>query len=51
MILGVMLWRQFPLSGIWAVGTLVGIQLIMSGWTLIAVGSLAKSAVQKVGDS
>ena len=51
MILGVMLWRQFPLSGIWAVGTLVGIQLMMSGWTLIAVGGLAKNAVKEVGAS
>ncbi len=24
-ILGVMIWRQFPLSGIWALGTLVGV--------------------------
>ena len=46
LVLGVIIWRQFPISGIWAVGTLVGIQLLFSGWTLIAVGSLAKRAVQ-----
>ena len=50
-MLGVMIWRQFPISGVWAVGTLVGVQLMMSGWTLIAVGGLAKSAVKKVGAS
>lgn len=43
-VLGVMIWRQFPLSGVWAVGTLVGVQLMMSGWALLAVGGLAKEA-------
>ena len=41
-VLGVMIWRQFPLSGAWAIGTLVGVRMIMSGWTLIAVGGAAK---------
>jgi uncharacterized membrane protein HdeD (DUF308 family) len=48
-MLGVMIWRQFPISGVWAVGTLVGVQLMMSGLTLIAVGGLAKNAVKEVG--
>ena len=48
LVLGVMIWRQFPLSGIWAVGTLVGIQLLLSGWTLIAVGGLAGDAADAV---
>jgi uncharacterized membrane protein HdeD (DUF308 family) len=50
-MLGVMIWRQFPISGVWAVGTLVGVQLMMSGLTLIAVGGLAKNAVKEVGAS
>ena len=50
-VLGVMIWRQFPLSGVWAVGTLVGVQLMISGWTLIAVGGLAKSAADAVQDA
>jgi uncharacterized membrane protein HdeD (DUF308 family) len=49
-ILGAMIWRQFPFSGIWALGTLVGVQLMMSGWTLIAVGRLARDAVEIVED-
>ena len=43
-VLGVLIWRQFPLSGAWAIGTLVGVRMIMSGWTLITVGGLAKDA-------
>ena len=46
-LLGVMIWRQFPLSGAWAIGTLVGVRMIMSGWTLIAVGGLAKDAASE----
>ncbi len=29
--LGVMIWRQFPVSGVWAVGTLAGIQMVFGG--------------------
>ena len=50
-ILGVMIWRQFPFSGVWALGTLVGVQMMMSGWTLIAVGGLAKDAVKAVEEA
>jgi len=41
-LLAIMIWNQWPLSGAWAVGTLVGIQLIFSGMTMITVGSAAK---------
>ena len=40
--LATMIWNQWPLSGAWAVGTLVGIQLMFSGMTMITVGSAAK---------
>lgn len=43
--LGIVLWRQFPLSGRWAIGTIVGIKLLVSGITLVAVGVLARGLV------
>ena len=43
LLLGIMIWAQFPLSGAWAVGVLVGIKLIFSGWTLIVLGGVARS--------
>ena len=46
LILGVMIWRQFPLSGAWAVGVLFGIKLIFSGWTLIFIGRSARGAAK-----
>ena len=38
LLLGIMIWRQFPLSGAWAVGILFGVKLILSGWSLIFIG-------------
>jgi uncharacterized membrane protein HdeD (DUF308 family) len=55
-ILGFMLLKEWPLSGLWAVGTLVGINLIFSGFSIIAVGSAARglagrvAAASRVGD-
>jgi uncharacterized membrane protein HdeD (DUF308 family) len=45
-LLAVMIWAQFPLSGAWAVGTLVGVRLLMSGIVLIAIGSAARQATK-----
>ncbi len=40
-----MILKQWPLSGAWAIGTLVGIQLVFSGITMITLGG----AVKKIG--
>lgn len=49
LLLGIMIWRQFPLSGAWAVGTVVGVYFIMGGWGMIGVASAAKAAMSDVG--
>ncbi len=36
-ILGVMLWSQLPFSALWALGTLAGISIMISGWTLVMI--------------
>jgi uncharacterized membrane protein HdeD (DUF308 family) len=46
--LGVMIWRQFPVSGVWAVGTLAGIHLIFGGSSLASVCGAARSAAKDV---
>lgn len=48
LLLGIMIWAQFPLSGAWAVGVLVGIKLIFSGWTLILLGGAARSQAREM---
>ena len=42
-LLGVLLWAQFPLSGAWALGILLGLKLIFIGLIMIMGGSAARS--------
>jgi uncharacterized membrane protein HdeD (DUF308 family) len=42
LVLGILLWRQFPLSGAWAIGVLFGIKMIFSGWAFIFLGRNVK---------
>jgi uncharacterized membrane protein HdeD (DUF308 family) len=42
LLLGIMLWRQFPLSGAWAIGVLLGIKMIFSGWAFVFIGRNVK---------
>ncbi len=44
LLIGVLMWMQWPASGELAVGVLIGIKLILDGVTLIGVGSAAKAA-------
>jgi uncharacterized membrane protein HdeD (DUF308 family) len=47
-ILGFLLLREWPLSGVWAIGTLVGINLLFSGFSMISVGSAARGLAKKL---
>jgi uncharacterized membrane protein HdeD (DUF308 family) len=42
-LLGFMIWAQFPLSGAWALGTLLGIKLFFIGLIMITGGSAARA--------
>jgi uncharacterized membrane protein HdeD (DUF308 family) len=43
-ILGALIWSQFPLSGAWAIGILLGIRLLFSGLSLMMLGFAARNA-------
>lgn len=43
LILGVMIYRQWPVSGLWAIGLFLGVELLLNGWAWIALGVAAKS--------
>jgi uncharacterized membrane protein HdeD (DUF308 family) len=38
--LGVAIWRQWPLSGLWVIGLFVGIEMLLSGmsWVMLGLG-------------
>ena len=50
LLLGIMIWRQWPVSGAWAIGVLVGIHILMSGWTMIILGTGARRVAGVVED-
>ena len=41
-ILGILIWRQFPFSGAWAIGILLGIKLLLAGMMVLTVGSAVR---------
>jgi len=44
LILGILVWRQWPSSSLWLIGTLVGISMIMTGMTRLMIGLAARRA-------
>jgi len=42
LILGLLIWRQWPLSSTWAIGTLVGVSIMMSGITRLMITLAAR---------
>jgi len=43
-LLGLLIGRQWPLSGVWAVGTLVGIHILISGWSELMIGLAVRAS-------
>ena len=51
MMLGIMIWRQWPLSGAWAIGVLVGIKLVFAGWAMVGIGAAGRSMAGAAEDA
>lgn len=45
-LLGLMISYQWPLSGLWAIGTLLGIDLLFGGLSLTQIGSFARRVLK-----
>ena len=41
-LLGVLIWRQWPSSGLWVIGLFVGIDAIITGWSWIMLTLMLK---------
>ena len=50
-VLAVLLYREWPDSGTYAVGLLVGIRLIFTGWSIAMLGMLGDATVDVVEDA
>jgi uncharacterized membrane protein HdeD (DUF308 family) len=45
LILAIMIWRSWPASAVWALGTIVGINLLMSGFTRLMYSRAVRANV------
>jgi len=43
LILGILIWRQWPSSGLWVIGLFVGIEMLLYGWSLVMLATAARS--------
>lgn len=50
LILGILVWRNWPLSSVWVIGTLVGISMIMTGTTRLMISLAARRFLKSVPD-
>jgi uncharacterized membrane protein HdeD (DUF308 family) len=48
LILAVMIWRSWPASSVWVIGTLVGISMIFSGFSRLMLSMAAKRVVNSL---
>jgi uncharacterized membrane protein HdeD (DUF308 family) len=48
LILAIMIWRSWPASTIWVIGTLVGISMIFSGFSRLMLSLAAKRAINRI---
>lgn len=42
LILGILVWAQWPVSGLWIIGLFIGIDLIVTGWTRVMLALTAR---------
>jgi uncharacterized membrane protein HdeD (DUF308 family) len=42
LLLGFMIWHEWPVSGLWVIGLFIGIDMLFNGWSLIMLGLVAK---------
>ena len=48
--LGWMILRGWPLSGVWAIGILVGVRLLFAGVTMLTLGTAGSQAASQMND-
>lgn len=46
LLLAIMIWRQWPFSSVWAIGTLIGISMLFSGFSRLMLSLGAKRVLK-----
>jgi uncharacterized membrane protein HdeD (DUF308 family) len=42
LVLGILIWRQWPSSSLWVIGLFVGIEMLLYGWSLVMLATAAR---------
>lgn len=50
-VMGFLIWRQWPLSGAWVIGLFVGISMISNGWSLVMLSMAVKHLPENAGEA
>lgn len=50
LLLGLMIWKQWPSSSLWGIGTLVGISMLMTGITRLMMALAVRRFTKSLGD-
>jgi uncharacterized membrane protein HdeD (DUF308 family) len=48
LLLGGLIWFHWPSSSVWAIGILVGVNLLMTGFSRLMFGLAARNLVNRV---
>jgi len=51
LILGFMIWNQWPFSSLWVIGTLVGVSMVMTGTTRLMMALAVRKLANRVAES
>jgi uncharacterized membrane protein HdeD (DUF308 family) len=43
-VLAIMIWAQWPVSGLWVIGMFIAIEMIMQGTSMIGIALAAKAS-------
>ncbi len=46
LLLAILIWKQWPFSGLWVLGMFIGIDMIFTGWTWIMLALAARKSAQ-----
>ena len=48
LLLGILIWRRWPVSGLWAIGLFVGIEMLLNGWSLVMLSIAGRNLPEEV---
>ena len=46
--LGLAIWADWPLSGVWVIGFFVAIEMIINGWALVMFATAARKEISQI---